>query len=43
MKSVGADSVSKTKKIMLAMRTELVYNQICPFRTTLFASITTHI
>ena len=26
-----------------AMRTELVYNQICPFRTTLFASITTHI
>ena len=25
------------------MRVELVYNQICPFRTTLFASITTHI
>ena len=25
------------------MRTELVYNQICPFRRTLFASITTHI
>ena len=25
------------------MRTELVYNQIWPFRMTLFASITTHI
>ena len=27
----------------MATRTELVYNQIFPFRTTLFTSINTHI
>ena len=27
----------------MAMRTELVYNQKCPFRATLFTFITAHI